>query len=678
MDINRRNFLFGSAACLVAGCKTAAWFGRPELTFGVVSDIHVTTPRSTHMLRKALVWFRKRGADAVMIPGDLTDWGLRSGYRYLAETWKDVMGGTETVPLFCTGNHDFDGWRYPDMAMEMHANGYSEDDHITNFGQAEVWEEIFGEPYAPVRVRTVKGYDFVSAEWRGYETLPAWMKEHGARFRSAKPFFVFQHPPMTGTTSDSFGWADKGAGYEALKDFPNAVVFTGHTHRPFCDEHSFWHGAFTAFAVPSLSYASLPSCYENGSGGTSQTMPPIETRRDLLGGQGYFVSVYADKLVVERIDFNENGDAGAPAWIVPLDRHVPLDPAHRALMSEAPHFPVGATIDTMTRNSRNRKGAWAIVMNCEFPAAAAAMGDRVLRYDIRVISADDSPAVVHQFLNPAYPLHPKHDPANLRFWFDVRTLPQECDYVLEAVAYNAFGKPSAPIRSGILRGVAGLDQVKRPCVTLTFDDGLKSHLTVAAPILEKYGFTGCFNIVTAEVGKPGQLTWDDIRELKRRGHEIASHTVTHPDLVTLLREKGAEAVRAEVVQSRDAIAEALGAAPKFLCHPYMARSAAVDVLIRECDLEPFCGSRHNTGSGMTPAAFAARLDGWSESRLKHTDILFHGVSAETGGYSPVATAADFEAMIRSLRERKDRDNIEVVDYEKYHHWYGQEKTEKTK
>ena len=72
--------------------------------------------------------------------------------------------------------------------MEMHANGYSEDDHTTNFGQAKVWEEVFGEPYAPVRVRTVKGYDFVSAEWLGFDTLPEWMREHGARFRGTKPF----------------------------------------------------------------------------------------------------------------------------------------------------------------------------------------------------------------------------------------------------------------------------------------------------------------------------------------------------------------------------------------------------------------------------------------------------------------------------------------------------------
>jgi len=670
MSINRRKFLTGGAACLVAGCKTAAWFGRPELTFGVISDVHVTTPRSTRMLRKALAWFRARKADAVMVPGDLTDWGLRSGYRYFADAWKDVMAGTGTVPLFCTGNHDWDGWRYADMTMEMHANGYSEDDHITNFGQKKVWEEIFGEPYAPIRVRTVKGYDFVSAEWRDFGKLPAWMKANGARFRGPKPFFVFQHPPMKGTTADSAGWADEGAGFEALKDFPNAIAFTGHTHAPFCDEHSLWRGAFTAIAVPSLSYACASSAYENGTGGTSQTMPPIEPRRDLCGGEGYFVSVYPDKMVVERVDFNEGGEEGAPAWIVPLGGSSLADPAFRTAASVAPHFPEGAAIDAETRNGRTRRGAWAIVMNCEFPAAVAASGDRVLRYDIRAVPSSGQPLPAKKFLTPKYARHPKHDPKRMRFWFDVRELPQDCEYVLEAVAYNSFGKPSTPIRSGVLRGVAGFEKVRRTCVTLTFDDGLKGHLTVAAPILEKYGFTGCFNIVTDKVGTPGHLTWDDIRELKRRGHEIASHTASHPNLVKLLAEKGEAAVRAEIEKSRDAIANALGEAPTLLCHPYVAHNAEVDAIIRECKMVPFFGPRSNTGGDMSPEGFAKRLDGWINAYVDHADILFHGVSSETGGYSPVKTADDFEAMIRTLRERKDRDVAEVVGYSLYQTWYG--------
>ena len=165
IEFSRRGFIGGAAAFFVAGCKTGGWLaGTPRLKFGVVSDIHLTTPASCAMTEKAMRYFRSRGADAVMVPGDLTDWGLRSGFEYLKSTWDRVFAGTDVVPLFCTGNHDFDGWAYGDMTMEMHANGYSENEALSKLGLAAEWERIFGEKYDPVRVRTVKGYDFISAE----------------------------------------------------------------------------------------------------------------------------------------------------------------------------------------------------------------------------------------------------------------------------------------------------------------------------------------------------------------------------------------------------------------------------------------------------------------------------------------------------------------------------------
>ena len=119
-------------------------------------------------------------------------------------------------------------------------------------------------------------------------------------------------------------------------------------------------------------------------------------------------------------------------------------------------------------------------------------------------------------------------------------------------------------------------------VTLTFDDGPRGHVTEVAPLLEKYRFPATFNVVTDKVGKPGFLTWDDIRSLSRDGFEIASHTVTHPNLAALMKEGKADAVRREIVESRDAIAREIGVAPKFLCHPGIQTSPAVEDLIRAC------------------------------------------------------------------------------------------------
>jgi len=467
MNVSRRGFIGGAAAFFVAGCKTGGWLaGSPNLRFGVVSDIHVTTPDSCAMLEKALRYFKSRNVDAVMIPGDLTDWGIRSGLEYVKATWDKVFAGTETVPLFCTGNHDFEGWHYGDMTMEMHANGYSEDEALVKLGIAAEWERILEEKFAPIRVRTVKGYSFISSEWNAFKKFPEWMSANGAKFKGAKPFFYFQHPPAKGTTADGEGWADKGAAFSALKGFPNAISFTGHAHTPFNDERSIWQGEFTAFSTPSLSYATIPPGHENGKckrdGTSTKAMQMISDRRDLRGGQGYVASLYDDRLVVERIDIDEDCVDGAPAWIVPLvGGEKPYAPAARAAASIAPQFPAGARLSTQTRNTENRMGKWTIVMNCEFPSAVPPKDCRVFDYEIRAVPTDGSEPLVKKFLSPAFSRMAKYEPRTMRFWFDVAELPQDKDYKIEVRACNCFGKASAPLVSRTWHSAPGLGKAKK-------------------------------------------------------------------------------------------------------------------------------------------------------------------------------------------------------------------------
>ena len=472
--MKRREFILsGLAASFVAGCRTVDLFGRPELTFGVVSDIHVTTPESAARFEKALRYFRGRGADAVMACGDLTDWGVKSGFAYVRAAWQRVFNGTATVPLFCTGNHDFEGFWYGDMTMEMHANGYSEDEAIVRDagGMKAVWEKTFGEAYAPVRVRTVKGYDFVSSEYyaddgKSRPDVAGFMAKNAARFKNGKkPFFFFQHLPMKGTTIDGAGWADGGQGLSVLKDFPNAVAFTGHTHRPFVDERQIWQGAFTAIGTPSLSYPGFPGVHENGGakrdGTATNAMRMIPARRELAGTQGFFVSVYADKIVVERRDLEADGIEAAPAWVIPLDGAKPFDFAETEKRVPVPAFPSGATLHCETRNTENRQGKWTIVMMCEFPSALVPAGWRVFDYEIRAVPKDGTAPLVKRFFSPAYHKLPACEPARQCFWFDVAELPQDKDYNLEVRACNCFGKASAPLVSRLFHGCPGLAKARR-------------------------------------------------------------------------------------------------------------------------------------------------------------------------------------------------------------------------
>lgn len=467
MNISRRGFIgAGGAFSLMAGCRSTSLFGTPDLVFGVVSDIHITTPESCRLFRKSLRYFKRRGVDAVMAPGDLTDWGNRSAFVYLKRTWDEVFGGTDVKPLFCTGNHDWDGWWYSDMIYEMHANGVSEEEAMTKLGFKETWREVMGEDIAPVRVRSVKGYDFVSVEWNASDKLAPWMAANAGRFKGDKPFFFFQHVPIRGTTGDSFGWADGGLVKPVLDDFSNCVAFTGHTHVPFYNERLIWQDTFTAISAPSLSYASLPGC-ENGGGRrdgkSKQAMTLLPMRRDLRGGQGFIVKVWSDRIAVERIDLEEEA-CDCPEWVIPLGAGAgkPYDPAVTAKRVPVPEFPLGAKVEVETRNTENRSGKWTIVMNCEFPSACIEKGFRVYDYQIRAVPLDGSDhPMVKRFISPAFAKMAKYEPARQRFWFDVAELPQDKRYVLAVSATNCFGKQSKPIFSKVMRSEPGLGTVNR-------------------------------------------------------------------------------------------------------------------------------------------------------------------------------------------------------------------------
>jgi len=74
-------------------------------------------------------------------------------------------------------------------------------------------------------------------------------------------------------------------------------------------------------------------------------------------------------------------------------------------------------------------------------------------------------------------------------------------------------------------------------VMLTFDDSHESHFSIAAPILEKYGFRGVFFIMTVCIGKKKYLTAEQIKSLAEKGHAIECHTYDHPSVNNVTAEQ---------------------------------------------------------------------------------------------------------------------------------------------
>jgi peptidoglycan/xylan/chitin deacetylase (PgdA/CDA1 family) len=76
---------------------------------------------------------------------------------------------------------------------------------------------------------------------------------------------------------------------------------------------------------------------------------------------------------------------------------------------------------------------------------------------------------------------------------------------------------------------AGLSPTSSPRKwMITFDDGGVSAYTHIAERLEELGWRGHFFIATDYIGAKGFMDRAQIRELRRRGHAIGSHSCSHP------------------------------------------------------------------------------------------------------------------------------------------------------
>lgn len=66
---------------------------------------------------------------------------------------------------------------------------------------------------------------------------------------------------------------------------------------------------------------------------------------------------------------------------------------------------------------------------------------------------------------------------------------------------------------------------------ITFDDGHASQYSSALPVLEQHGTRAIFFVIASWVGcQPQTMNWNQLRELHALGHQVQSHSLTHPML----------------------------------------------------------------------------------------------------------------------------------------------------
>jgi len=143
-------------------------------------------------------------------------------------------------------------------------------------------------------------------------------------------------------------------------------------------------------------------------------------------------------------------------------------------------------------------------------------------------------------------------------------------------------------------------------IVVTFDDGYRSIFTSAFPVLRRRGWAAVLNLEVENESKPWGLSPRRVRALVAAGWELASHTLTHPDLTTL----SPDALRREVAGSRERLRRQFGTPVNFFCYPAGRYDERVVTAVRRAGYHGATTVRSGLGRPSEPYVLARiRVDG---------------------------------------------------------------------
>ncbi len=271
-------------------------------SFAVLTDMHITSSKPVHIshLESALVDIKKNEnpISTIFTVGDNTDTGSAQEYDLLMQIIKDAG---ELPPIYyAVGNHDV-------------AYGYDERVQLfkdrTGMEGAYYSVELNGTRYI------VLASEDASTSGLMHSKQVAWLKEELAKCDPNKPVFLFLHQPLKDTVSGTLSYINSGiqdwygvlnAAKELrtiLKEYPNAILFTGHTHWKLESLRPFLPGkGEDANFINCASVGYLWNDQDKAAGGS----------------QGIYVEVYEDYILLRGREFLFGKWCAAAQFMIPI------------------------------------------------------------------------------------------------------------------------------------------------------------------------------------------------------------------------------------------------------------------------------------------------------------------------------------------------------------------------
>jgi peptidoglycan/xylan/chitin deacetylase (PgdA/CDA1 family) len=159
----------------------------------------------------------------------------------------------------------------------------------------------------------------------------------------------------------------------------------------------------------------------------------------------------------------------------------------------------------------------------------------------------------------------------------------------------------------VLRGfLAGRGQLPQGAVLVTIDDGDAGVARHAWPVLERYRVPAVAFIIAGQLGWPGRLTADEVRDLAGRGLEIGSHSMTHPSMARI---PPAQA-RQEALDSKRQLEALIGRPVTAFAYPYGTLAdfdPEVADILAACGYECAFTSQHGAATPRLPMMSLPRV-----------------------------------------------------------------------
>lgn len=383
-----------------------------KLVFPVVSDVHIKNSGTDDTFRwqRAIEQFNTLAPkqDAFVIVGDFTDSGSNQQYDRFMQVYNQYAN-KDAVRMNSLGNHDY--W-----------NGLSVEGAQKRFLEKTGMESIYYH-------KVVKGYHFLvmspeDGTTHGYysDQQINWLKEEIAKAQAddpEKPIFVFLHQHIKETVYGSHEWGTKDSAKinEVLKNYPQAITFSGHSHYPLDDPRSIHQKDFTSVGTSSVSYMEVEGGKVQGN------IPPGASELS----QGLLVEVDDKEVTINRRDFHTNSWTVEP-WKIQLPSKKESFTHVENRDKEKPSFDGNAKlkISNVTETS----------VTATFPQAQ----DNLLLHSYRLQARDKETGEIKNKLLAFSEFY--RDPVPKELTFTLGGLESGKTYNLEVVAIDSFGNES--------------------------------------------------------------------------------------------------------------------------------------------------------------------------------------------------------------------------------------------